>query len=88
LEDYQIAQGFAEAVCAVVHIERHPVDGQVVREIAEVSPVVERAAARPAFSPLFVRPLGGKMAPTGARPVRNGFRSEDLGLPESLFRPG
>ena len=88
LEDYQIAQSFAEAVCALVHIERHPVDGQVVREIAEVSPVVERAAARPAFSPLFVRPPGGVLVPTGARPVRTGFRPEDLGLPETLFRPG
>jgi Flp pilus assembly CpaF family ATPase len=88
LEDHQIAQSFAEAVCAVVHIERHPVEGQVVREIAEVSPVVERAAARPAFSQLFLRPLGGKLVPTGARPVRTGFRPEDLGLPESLFRPG
>jgi type IV secretory pathway ATPase VirB11/archaellum biosynthesis ATPase len=87
LEDYQIAQSFAEAVCAVVHIERHPVDGQVVREIAEVSPVVERAAARPAFSPLFVRPLGGMLISTGARPVRPGFRPDDLGLPETIFRP-
>ncbi|HUF37837.1 MAG TPA: ATPase, T2SS/T4P/T4SS family [Anaerolineales bacterium] len=87
LEDYQIAQSYAEAVCAVVHIERHPVEGQVVREICEVSPVVERAAARPAFSPLFVRPAGGKLVPTGSRPVRPGFRPEDLGLPETQFRP-
>jgi hypothetical protein len=53
LGDFQIAQSFAEAVTAVVHVERSGTHGQVVREIAEVYPVVEQVAARPAFNFLF-----------------------------------
>ncbi len=86
LQDHQIAQSFAEAVCAVVYIERNPVDGQVVREIAEVSPVIERAAGRPSFTPLFRRDRGLGLTPTGNRPERSGFRMNDLGLPDDFFK--
>ena len=85
LQDHQIAQSFAEAVCAVVYIERNAAEGQVIREIAEVSPVIERAAGRPSFTPLFRRSPGANLAPTGNRPVRPGFRTDDLGLAESMF---
>lgn len=85
LEDHQVARSFAEAVCAVVYIERSPIEGQVIREIAEVSPVIERAAGRPAFTPLFRRQAGADLSPTGNRPIRPGFRPAELGLPESFF---
>lgn len=85
LQDHQIAQSFAEAVCAVVYIERNPGEGQVIREIAEVSPVIERAAGKPAFTPLFERPSGQPLSPTGNRPARPGYRTRELGLPDSFF---
>lgn len=88
MSEIQIAQSFAEAVTAAVYIERSPVHGQVVREIAEVSPVVERAAGRPSFSTLFkYDPARNTLAPTGNRPMRPGFRASDLNIPESFFRP-
>jgi len=87
MSEVQIAQSFAEAVTAIVYIERNPVQGQVVREIVEVSPVVERTAARPAFSPLFrFDPGRGELLPTGNRPMRAGFQAKELGLQETLFR--
>ena len=86
MTDLQIAQSFAEAVTAVMHVERSPLYGQVVREIVEVSPVVERAAARPAFSPLFRFDSSKGLLPTGNRPMRPGFRAAEMGLPETLFR--
>jgi Flp pilus assembly CpaF family ATPase len=87
LSELQIAQGFAEAVTAVVYIERNPIFGQIVREITEVSPVVERSAGRPSFSPLFRFDLEkGVLMPTGNRPLRTGFRAADLNLPEAFFR--
>lgn len=85
LQDYQIAQSFAEAVCAVVYVERSPLEGQVIREIAEVSPVIERAAGKPSFNPLFRRLPGHPLNPTGNRPGRPGFRPIELGLPEDFF---
>lgn len=86
LNDYQIAQSFAEAVTAVMHIERSPIHGQIVREIAEVSQVVERTAARPSFNPLFrFDPQSRVLVPTGNRPMRLGFQAANLGLPESYF---
>lgn len=84
----QIAQSFAEAVTAVMHIERNGREGQIVREIAEVASVVERSAARPAFNPLFKYQPGGGLLPTGNRPMRLGFRAADLNLPEAIFHPG
>lgn len=86
MSEIQIAQSFAEAVTAVVYIERNPGHGQVVREIVEVSPIVERTAARPSFSPLFryVKPTG--LLPTGNRPMRPGFRATDLNIPKSIFK--
>jgi Flp pilus assembly CpaF family ATPase len=86
LDEFQIAQSFAEAVTAVVHIERSHQAGQIVREIAEVSPVVERAAARPTFTSLFRYEQGRGLVPTGNRPMRPSFRAADLNLPESYFR--
>lgn len=86
LDEYQIAQGFAEAVTAIMHLERHPHHGQIVREIAEVSPVVERAAARPALLPLFRFHPGQGLLPTGNRPQRPGFRAGELNVPDSFFR--
>jgi pilus assembly protein CpaF len=87
LSELQIAQGFAEAVTAVVYLERGPRHGQVVREIVEVQPLVERAAARPSFLPLFRFDAGrGELLPTGYRPLRPGFRPADLNLPEDFFQ--
>jgi Flp pilus assembly CpaF family ATPase len=88
LDEFQIAQSFADAVTAVMHIERNPVDGQIVREIVEVSPVVERAASRPSFNSLFEYVRGEGMVPTGNRPLREGFRAKDLNLPEQIFSKG
>lgn len=86
MSEFQIAQSFAEAVTAVVYLERSPLYGQVVREIAEVSTVVERSAGRPAFSPLFRFDTStNALLPTGNRPMRAGFQAKDLGLPEALF---
>jgi len=88
MSEFQIAQSFAEAVTAIVYIERSPLYGQVVREIAEVSTVVERSAGRPAFSPLFrFDTATNALLPTGNRPMRAGFKANDLGLPEALFTP-
>lgn len=86
LDEFQIAQSFAEAVTAVMHIERNPQQGQIVKEIAEVSRVVERAAARPSFSALFRHMAGQGLKSTGNRPMRPGFRAADLNLPENFFR--
>ena len=58
----------------------------VVREIAEVSTVVERTAGRPSFSMLFRSEPGKGLVPTGNRPMRVGFRAGDLNLPETYFR--
>jgi Flp pilus assembly CpaF family ATPase len=86
LDEFQIAQSFAEAVTAVMHIERSPREGQIVKEIVEVSPVVERSAARPSFSPLFRYESGRGPVPTGNRPMRPGFRAVEMSLPESFFK--
>jgi pilus assembly protein CpaF len=87
LSELQIAQGFAEAVTAVVYLERGPRYGQVVREIVEVQPLVERAAARPSFLPLYrFDPDLGEVKPTGYRPLRTGFRLAELNLPEEFFQ--
>jgi len=87
MTEFQIAQSFAEAVTTIIHIERHPVYGQVVQEIAEVSPVVERSAGRPSISPLFRFDASkDRLVPTGNRPMRPSFRAVVLGLPESFFQ--
>jgi Flp pilus assembly CpaF family ATPase len=86
LDEFQVAQSFAEAVTAVVHIERNPREGQIVKEIAEVSLVVERTAARPSFSPLFHYEPDQGLVSTGNRPMRSGFRAADLNLPDAFFR--
>lgn len=86
MTDFQIAQSFAEAVTTIVHIERNSTHGQIATEIVEVSPIVERAAARPAFSPLFrIDTEKGALLPTGNRPMRPGFRASDLNLPDAFF---
>jgi hypothetical protein len=85
LPDWAVAQAFAEAVTAVVSIERHPAIGQHVREIAEVGAVVERSAARPAFNPLFRWSEQG-LIPTGNQPMRPQFRAAELELPNQFFR--
>ncbi|MFZ5903206.1 MAG: ATPase, T2SS/T4P/T4SS family [Chloroflexota bacterium] len=86
MSEVQIAQSFAEAVTAAVYIERSPQHGQIVREIVEVSPIVERSAGRPSFSPLFRFEPGRSLLPTGNRPLRPGFRASDLNLSESMFK--
>jgi hypothetical protein len=86
MSEIQIAQSFAEAVTAAVYIERNPQHGQIVREIVEVSQVVERTAARPSFSPLFKYEAEKGLVPTGNRPMRTGFRAGDLNIPESNFK--
>jgi hypothetical protein len=58
-----------------------------VREIVEVQPMVERAAARPSFLQLFCfNPERRELLPTGYRPLRPGFRPADLNLPEEFFQ--
>jgi Flp pilus assembly CpaF family ATPase len=89
LSELKIAQNFAQAVTAVIHIERHPVYGQIVQEVAEVSHIVESAASRPAFNSLFrFNPEKNTQVPTGNRPLRPGFTCRDLCIPESYFRTG
>ena len=88
VSEFQIAQSFAEGVTAVVYIERNPGQGQMVREIVEVMPIVERTAARPSFSPLFRFEQGKGLMPTGNRPIRAGFRAAELNIPESTFKAG
>ena len=68
-----------------MHIERNPHEGQIVKEIAEVSLVVERAAARPSFSPLFRYEADRGLVSTGNRPMRPSFRAADLNLPDFLL---
>ena len=86
MTDFQIAQSFAEAVTTIVHIERNSTHGQIATEVVEVSPVVERAAGRPAFSSLFQFDMEkGTLLPTGNRPIRPGFRAHELNLPETMF---
>jgi len=49
--------------------------------------MVERAAARPSFLPLFrFNPERRELLPTGYRPLRPGFRPADLNLPEEFFQ--
>ena len=86
MSEVQIAQSFAEAVTAAVYIERNPLHGQIVREIVEVSTIVERTAARPSFSPLFRFEQGKGLIPTGNRPMRPGLRASDLNLSEAIFK--
>ena len=87
LGEEQIAQSFAEAVTLVVHMERDSQYGQIVREIAEVSAVVERSAKRPAITPLFrFNPDANGLQPTGNRPMRPGFQAHEIGIPESFFQ--
>jgi hypothetical protein len=86
MNEVQLAQAFAEAVTAVCYIERHPLHGQIAREIVEVSPVVEKAAGRPSFNCLFrFDPAQDRLAPTGNRPMRAGFQQRDLGLGDGFF---
>lgn len=86
LSEYDIARNFAEAVTAIAYVERSPRYGQVVTEIVEVSPIVERSANRPSFSPIFRFDVKKKkLLPTGNRPMRPGYRAMDLGLPDTYF---
>ena len=88
LPEWAVAQGFADAVTAIVYIERHPQHGQRVREVAEVGTVVEREAGRPSISTLFQWDDDeGKLVPTGNTPRRAGFTCADLGLPQEFFKP-
>ena len=86
MSEVQIAQSFAEAVTAAVYIERNPQHGQIVREIVEVSAIVERTAARPSFTLLFKFEAGRGLVPTGNRPMRPGFRAPDLNISETIFK--
>ena len=56
-----------------------------MREIVEVSPIVERTAGRPSFSPLFRFEQGKGLLPTGNRPMRLGFRAQDLNIPDPFL---
>jgi Flp pilus assembly CpaF family ATPase len=89
ISDYDLARYFADAVTAIVYVERNPKFGQVVMEIAEVSTIVERTASRPPFTNIFKFDREKmKLVPSGNRPMRLGFRAADLGLPESYFMAG
>jgi type IV secretory pathway ATPase VirB11/archaellum biosynthesis ATPase len=89
IDDFQLAQNFAEAVTAVVHIERNIKYGQIIKDIGEIHPVVEKAASRPTVNGLFkYDPEKDRLVPTGNKPMRPGFRAADLGLPDSYFSRG
>ena len=84
--ELDIAKNFAAAVNAIAHVERSPIYGQKMIEIVEVSPIVERSANRPTFSPIFrFDPEKKRLLPTGNRPMRKGFQAQELGLPNSYF---
>jgi Flp pilus assembly CpaF family ATPase len=84
--ELDIAKNFAAAVTAIAHIGRSPIHGQIMTEIVEVSPIVERSANRPTFSPIFRFDQDkNRLVPTGNRPMRKGFQAQDLGLPEAYF---
>jgi Flp pilus assembly CpaF family ATPase len=86
LSEYNIARNFAEAVTAIAYVERSFRFGQVMTEIVEVSPIVERSANRPSFSPIFKYDSEkNKLLPTGNRPMRKGYRAMELGLPDAYF---
>ncbi len=88
LTPLQVAQAFAEGVALVVFLVRHPQFGQVVETVAEVAPVVESQASRPAFHPIFVfDPEQDRLVPTGNRPMRPGLTERDLNLPSHFFVP-
>ncbi len=87
VNEFRIAEQFAQAVTAIIYMERNSRDGQVIKEIVEVQSAVEQIAARPAMLPLFrFDPNARKLLATGNRPTRLGFRCEELGTPESYFR--
>ena len=87
VDEFKIAEQFAQAVTAIVYIERNAKDGQVIREIVEVQRVVEKIASKPALSPLFrYDTKTQKLMATGNRPTRIGFRCEELGIPQDWFR--
>ena len=68
-------------------MERDPQHGQIVREIAEVSSVVERSAKRPAITPIFrFSADANQLLSTGNRPMRLGFKAQEIGVPESYFQ--
>jgi type IV secretory pathway ATPase VirB11/archaellum biosynthesis ATPase len=86
LSEYNIARNFAEAVTAIAYVERSFRYGQVMTEIVEVSPIVERSANRPSFLPLFkYEAEKNRLISTGNRPMRKGYRAVELGLPDSYF---
>jgi pilus assembly protein CpaF len=86
LSEYNIARNFAEAVTAIAYVERSFRFGQVMTEIVEVSPIVERSANRPSFLPIFKYDSEkNKLLPTGNRPMRKGYRAMELGLPDAYF---
>ena len=85
MDDIQIAKSFAEAVTAIVYVERNGTTGQTIREIAEVSMVVEDKAGRPSLTHLF-KSENGELRPTGSQPNRKGYRCADLGLPQEMFK--
>ena len=86
LSEFDIARNFAEAVTAIAYVERSSLYGQVVREIVEVYPIVEKAAGRPSFSVIFKFNPGKMMLlPTGNKPMRPGYRANELGLPDAYF---
>jgi Flp pilus assembly CpaF family ATPase len=87
VNEFKIAEQFAQAISTIVYIERNSAQGQVIKEIVEVQSVVEQIAARPAMLPLFrFDPKLNKLLPTGNRPNRPGFRCEDLGIPRDYFK--
>jgi Flp pilus assembly CpaF family ATPase len=86
LPDYKIAEGFADAVCAIVFIARHPIYGQIITDIAEVNPFVDPEVGLPVRNTLFQYDRAqDRLAPTGRKPEREGYRIQDLGLPAEFF---
>jgi type IV secretory pathway ATPase VirB11/archaellum biosynthesis ATPase len=83
----EIARYFADAVTAIVHVQRSSEHGQRVTEIVEVNQVVESVAGRPTFTPLFIfNSEKNALVASGNQPGRKGFRAVDLGLPIDYFR--
>ena len=82
----QIAQGFAQAVNAIVFLERNPVEGQIATHVSEVVEDVDPNVGIPVLRHLFEFDHNdGLLKATGTAPMRSGYNCNSLNLPPNLF---
>ena len=87
LSDQKIAEGYADAVCAIVYIARHPMYGQIIKAIAEINPYVDPQVGLPVKDILFQYDKErDRLVATGRKPARTGFTMKDLGLTPEYFQ--